>query len=87
MLMLPFATKSGSIAWEDALFTACSALCVTGLTVVDTGSFFTIYGQLIILALIQVGGIGIMTFAVFVSTGWRISVKQRRLKTTLQRSN
>ncbi len=61
LLMLPNATTQG-ISLVNALFTSTSAVCVTGLTVVDTGADFTTMGQLIILLLIQVGGIGIMTF-------------------------
>jgi trk system potassium uptake protein TrkH len=64
LLMLPWATVSGHIAFLDAVFTATSAVCVTGLTVVDTGSFFTLFGQGIILMLIQIGGLGIMTISV-----------------------
>ena len=52
------------MALVDALFTATSAVCVTGLIVVDTGSYFTPFGQGVILGLIQVGGLGIMTFSV-----------------------
>lgn len=79
LLKLPWSTKAGHLALVDCLFTATSALCVTGLTVVDTGGTFTLFGQLVILVLIELGGIGIMTFAVwvFVSTGWRVSVLQR----------
>ncbi len=62
MLMLPNATHEG-IRFIDALFTSTSAVCVTGLIVVDTGSYFTLFGQSVILALIQIGGLGIMTFA------------------------
>jgi Trk-type K+ transport system membrane component len=62
LLMLPNATHS-SISFIDALFTSTSAVCVTGLIVVDTGSFFTPLGQMIIICLIQIGGIGILTFA------------------------
>ncbi|HNW82892.1 MAG TPA: potassium transporter TrkG [bacterium] len=61
-LKIPVSTYSG-ISWINALFTATSAVCVTGLTSVDTASTFTITGQIIILLLIQFGGIGIMTFA------------------------
>jgi trk system potassium uptake protein TrkH len=61
MLMLPNATTKG-ITLVNALFTSASAVCVTGLTVVDTGTSFTIIGKVIILFLIQVGGLGIMTF-------------------------
>lgn len=62
LLKLPIATYSG-ISEVNALFTATSAVCVTGLIVVDTATYFTPFGQLIILLLIQVGGLGIMTFA------------------------
>lgn len=64
LLMLPRATHDG-IHFIDALFTSTSAVCVTGLIVVDTGSHFTQFGQSIILVLIQLGGIGIMTFTSF----------------------
>ncbi len=62
LLLVPFATASGQ--WNDpivALFTATSAVCVTGLIVVDTGSYYSSFGQVIILLLIQVGGLGYMT--------------------------
>lgn len=64
LLMIPAATESGHISLIDALFTATSAVCVTGLIVVDTGSFFTPFGQGVILFLIQLGGLGIMTISV-----------------------
>jgi len=70
LLMLPKATYT-SITLIDALFTSTSAVCVTGLVVVDTGSFFTEFGQIIILILIQIGGIGIMTFASYFSFFFR----------------
>lgn len=63
LLMLPQATIGEPLNFVDALFTATSATCVTGLIVVDTGSKFTLFGQLIILMLIQAGGLGIMTFS------------------------
>lgn len=66
MLMLPNASYSG-IGFTDALFTSASAVCVTGLIVVDTGSFFTPLGQNIIMFLIQIGGLGILTFASYFS--------------------
>lgn len=62
LLILPHATYKG-ISYIDALFTATSAVCVTGLTVVDTGTNFTLFGQTIIMILIQIGGLGILTFA------------------------
>jgi trk system potassium uptake protein len=64
LLMLPSATTNG-ISFTNALFTATSAVCVTGLAVVDTGVDFTTVGQSIILVLIQLGGIGILTFTSF----------------------
>ncbi|RPH28491.1 MAG: ATPase [Bacteroidales bacterium] len=66
LLMLPKASNS-NISFIDAMFTSTSAVCVTGLTVVNTGSFFTQFGQFIILVLIQIGGLGIMTFASYFS--------------------
>lgn len=64
LLSLPFASSNASLPFVDSLFTAASATCVTGLIVVDTGSFFSIYGQIIILVLIQIGGLGIMSFSI-----------------------
>ena len=64
LLMLPSATTHG-ISFTNALFTATSSVCVTGLAVLDTSADFTIIGQSIILVLIQLGGIGILTFTSF----------------------
>lgn len=64
LLMLPSATTNG-ITFTNAIFTATSAVCVTGLAVVDTANDFTVVGQSIILVLIQLGGIGILTFTSF----------------------
>ena len=66
LLMLPNATHT-NISFLDALFTSTSAVCVTGLIVVDTGSFFTEFGQTILIILIQIGGLGILTFASYFS--------------------
>ncbi|MDB9348226.1 TrkH family potassium uptake protein [Nodularia spumigena] len=66
LLMMPFSTSSGT--WNDpivALFTATSAVCVTGLAVVDTGTDFSFWGQLCILLLAQIGGLGYMTTTTF----------------------
>lgn len=63
-LTFPASTTSGSIRNIDALFTAVSAVCVTGLTVLDTGKDFSFFGQAVVLALIQIGGLGIMTLSV-----------------------
>lgn len=66
LLMLPGATQDGQgLLFIDALFTSTSAVCVTGLIVVDTATHFTLFGELVILTLIQLGGIGIVTFATF----------------------
>lgn len=70
MLVLPNATYDG-ISLVDALFTATSAVCVTGLIVVDTGSYFTPFGQGVIMGLIQMGGIGIMTITSYFSYFFR----------------
>lgn len=70
LMMLPSATTNG-ISFTNALFTATSAVCVTGLTVVDTANDFTFVGQSIILVLIQLGGIGILTFTSFFSFFFR----------------
>lgn len=64
LLMMPQATVNGEgLSFINALFTSTSAVCVTGLIVVDTATYFTTFGQCIILVLIQLGGIGIVTFA------------------------
>ncbi len=67
LLVLPRARAAGAgpILWHDALFTATSAVCVTGLTVRDTALHFSSFGQNVILGLIQLGGLGIVTFASF----------------------
>ncbi len=68
-LMLPaMTTIQGSMRFIDALFTSASAACVTGLAVQDTATFFTVKGQVVILILIQLGGIGIVSFATFFAT-------------------
>ena len=65
LLLLPAATSQGEeTSLLGAIFTSTSATCVTGLIVYDTGMHFTLFGQLIILALIQIGGLGIMTISV-----------------------
>ncbi len=65
LLLLPEMTVTGRISFIDALFTATSASCVTGLIVVDTATYFTLKGQIVILLLLQLGGIGIVSFATF----------------------
>jgi len=63
LLMLPVSAANQQVRLVDALFTSTSAVCVTGLIVLDTGHDFTLFGQIVILVLIQLGGLGIMTFA------------------------
>ncbi|MDQ1582185.1 MAG: trk/ktr system potassium uptake protein [Microbacteriaceae bacterium] len=80
ILALPFSTASG--AWADpigALFTSTSAVCVTGLVVVDTATFWSPFGQVVILALAQLGGLGIMIFASLIglTVARRLSVRSR----------
>lgn len=82
LLTLPISTESGkSLSFLDALFTATSATCVTGLVVVDTADTFSIFGEMVILTLIQIGGLGFMTFAtfLFLLLGKKISLKERLL--------
>ena len=67
LLCLPFATRDGSIDLIDAMFTATSATCVTGLVVFDTYSKFTLFGQIVIICLIQIGGLGLVSFTTFFS--------------------
>ncbi|MGQ0630325.1 MAG: TrkH family potassium uptake protein [Sporichthyaceae bacterium] len=68
LLMLPFATTDGEAPHViDALFTATSAACVTGLAIVDTGGHWSPFGEVVILVLMQVGGLGIMTLATLVA--------------------
>ncbi|MEG1537704.1 MAG: potassium transporter TrkG, partial [Clostridiales bacterium] len=69
LLYLPISIKVDTdVAFIDALFTAVSATCVTGLVVFDTYSQWTVFGQLVILLMVQIGGVGFMTFAIFVIT-------------------
>ncbi len=80
LLMLPVSTNgSGGATFLDALFTATSATCVTGLVVQDTALYWSWFGQAVILILIQIGGMGVVTMAVaiFIFAGKRISLKQR----------
>ncbi len=80
LLMLPFSTQDGRGAcFSDALFTATSAVCVTGLIVQDTATYWTTFGQFVIITLIQIGGMGVITVAaaVFLVSGRKINLKQR----------
>lgn len=80
VLMLPFATRDGmGASFPDALFTAVSATCVTGLVVRDTATYWSAFGQAALLIMIQVGGMGVVTMAVAIATasGKKISLMQR----------
>lgn len=82
LLTRPVATVDGQgLSFLNALFTSTSAVCVTGLVVVDTGTTFTLFGQIVILSLIQIGGLGFMTFATFfaILLGKRVTLKERML--------
>lgn len=81
LLKLPLATETEGISWIDAFFMATSATTVTGLVTVDTGTVFTVFGETVIMMLIQIGGLGFMTFAVLaiLILGKRISLKERLL--------
>ncbi|MGM9923508.1 MAG: TrkH family potassium uptake protein [Bacillus sp. (in: firmicutes)] len=80
LLKLPIATAE-HISWLDAFFTITSATTVTGLTVVDTGTVYTLFGQIVIMAWIQMGGLGIMSFAIllFIMLGKKITFRERIL--------
>lgn len=80
LLNLPIATKNGeSIGFLNSLFTSASAVCVTGLVVVNTAEYWSLFGQLVILILIQMGGLGFMTMATIVAllVGKKITLKER----------
>ena len=80
LLMLPVSTTEGCITpFNETLFTATSAVCVTGLVVQDTGSYWSGFGQAVILALIQIGGLGVVTVAASFTllSGRKISLMQR----------
>src|SRR4030042_5675394 len=80
LLKLPVSSAAKPLSFLDSVFTSTSALCVTGLTVLDTGKDVSRTGQIIILSLIQVGGLGIMTLSSFLlfMVGKKVSLKSRR---------
>lgn len=80
ILMLPISTTEGCVTpFNETLFTATSAVCVTGLVVQDTGSYWSAFGQMVILMLIQIGGLGVVTVAASFAlmSGRKISLMQR----------
>jgi len=82
ILMLPISSSEGKLTpFIDAVFTATTSVCVTGLVVVDTFSYWSVFGQAVILILIQLGGLGVITFTmtVIMITGRRITLKDRLL--------
>lgn len=81
---LPGLYTSTPLSWLDALFTATSAVCVTGLIVVDTATYFTVAGQAWLLLLIQLGGLGIITFTtvIILALGRRLSLRHEALTST-----
>lgn len=81
LLLLPFTTTNDRLSFIDALFTSASAVCVTGLVVIDLGRDLTIWGQWITLILFQLGGLGIVTFSTvfFVLMGRSIPLKEREI--------
>ncbi len=82
LLNLPIASKNAQpVGLINAIFTATSAVCVTGLVVVDTGTHWTVFGQVIIISLIQIGGLGIMTMSTMLAllVGRRITLRERLL--------
>lgn len=82
LLTLPIASSKGlSQPFTDALFTATSAISTTGLVVVDTGSFYSLFGQIVIILLVQIGGLGYMVFIVFIAYvfGKKLSLRANML--------
>ncbi len=81
LLMLPISSKSGSVSFSDALFTATSATCITGLVPFDTFTSWTYFGQLVIISLIQIGGLGFITMLALIVklTKRKMSLKQKML--------
>lgn len=80
LLTLPVASSTGrSVGFLNALFTSTSAICVTGLVVIDTGTAYSLFGQIVIILLIQMGGLGFMTVTtiIFLLLGKRITLRER----------
>jgi len=78
-LALPVSSSGEPLAFINALFTATSAICVTGLSVIDIGQRLSLFGQVVLLGLIQLGGLGIMTFAtmLMISMGTKLTLNER----------
>lgn len=85
--MLPFSSNTGSVTpFHEALFTSTSAVCVTGLVVQDTGSYWSAFGQAVILLLIQIGGLGVVTVAATFAmlSGRKISLSNDTMQDAFQ---
>ena len=80
LLKMPISTKA-EISWMEAFFTAASATTVTGLSVIDIGTTLSVFGECVMIVMIQIGGLGLMTFAIFtlILLGKRIGLKERLL--------
>ncbi|WP_236636199.1 TrkH family potassium uptake protein [Pradoshia eiseniae] len=80
LLKMPISTKA-EITWMEAFFTAASATTVTGLSVIDIGTTLSVFGECVMIVMIQIGGLGLMTFAIFtlILLGKRIGLKERLL--------
>lgn len=82
LLSLPFSIRDGvSLSYADALYTATSAVCVTGLVVVDIADTFTLFGQMVVLLLMQVGGLGVAAVGtgIILAIGRKVDLKGRTL--------
>ena len=87
LLCLPISSKTGE--WTnfiDSLFTSVSATCVTGLIVFDTFTHWTVFGQIVILIMIQIGGLGLMTIITMISIFLRKKINMRERKMMMQSS-
>jgi trk system potassium uptake protein TrkH len=81
VLALPISSSNGtSIGFIDALFTSTSAVCVTGLVVLETGNDFSLFGQIMILILIQIGGLGCMMYGIIIALllGKKLKIKEHK---------
>jgi len=82
LLSLPFATQNGKpVSYTDALFTSVSASCITGQVIHDTGSTWSVFGQIVILLLVQIGALGIITFTIFLTLmlGKKLSMREKKM--------
>ncbi len=78
LLSLPISAENKNVSFIDALFTSTSAVCVTGLATIDVGREFNLFGEIVLLSLIQIGGLGIMTLSIIfmMMAGKRLSLTE-----------